>query len=247
MLSIVCPVYNEADNIQRLLDQVRDKLSVPLELIIVYDFEDDTTVPVVRANLDRYPFPIHLVKNRLGTGVLNAIKTGFLEANGVAILVVMADLSDDLSAVDEMYHLVTQRGVDIVCGSRYMRGGQQKGGPLIKRTLSRIAGVSLHVLAGLPTHDITNSFKVYRREFVAETKLESDGGFEIGMELVVKAFLGGRTIVEIPTIWSDRTAGQSRFRLWKWIPKYLRWYLHCLGVVWMRRLSAVRLGRLLAP
>jgi glycosyltransferase involved in cell wall biosynthesis len=165
------------------------------------------------------------VKNHYGRGALNAIKTGFDEARSDAILVMMADLSDDLAVVDRMYDLLTREGCDIVCGSRYMPGGKQIGGPRLKGALSRWAGLSLHYFLGLPTHDVSNSFKIYRRAFIQAQTIESDGGFEIGTELVVKAFIGGRKIAEVPAVWTDRVAGKSRFKLWKWLPKYLRWYL----------------------
>jgi hypothetical protein len=115
-----------------------------------------------------------------------------------------------------------------------MNGGSQKGGPKFKGFLSRMAGCSLRWLTGIPTHDITNSFKMYRKSVIDTIEIESDGGFEIGMELTVKAFVAGYKIAEIPSSWQDRTAGESRFRLWKWLPKYLRWYWFAVANRWKR-------------
>lgn len=241
MLSVVCPVYNEAENIERLLDELAVKVSVPMEVLIVYDREDDNTIPVVQEVAAKYPFEIRLVKNIYGSGALNAIKTGFDRSRHEAVLVVMADLSDDLTVVNEMYRLITAEGYDIVCGSRYMPGGQQIGGPLLKRTLSRLAGISLHYLTGLPTRDATNSFKMYSRRILKDVKIESSGGFEIGMELVVKTFVAGRRITELPTTWIDRVAGKSRFRMWKWLPNYLRWYFYAFKGLGKRKNIAPRI------
>ena len=83
---------------------------------------------------------------------------------------------------------------------------------------------SLHFLAGVPVHDVTNSFKLYRKSFLAGNVIESTGGFELGLELTVKAFLQGEKIGEVPTSWEDRIAGKSNFKLLKWLPKYLKWY-----------------------
>jgi len=235
VLSVIRPVYNEADNVRHLFDQLRTKVSVPMEVLIVYDREDDNTLPVVRAIATHYPFVIRLVQNRFGAGALNAIKTSFLESRCEAVVVVMADLSDDLSRVDEMYQLVTMTGFDVVNGSRYAPGGHQIGGPFLKRLFSRLAGVSLRYLVKLPTHDVTNSFKMYRREFLKHITLESTGGFEVGMELVVKAFVNGGRITELPTTWTDRTTGQSRFHLWRWLPHYLRWYFYAFRKLWVRK------------
>ena len=139
----------------------------------------------------------------------------------------MADLSDDYGIVDEMCFLMTN-GFDLVCGSRYMKGGKQIGGPLIKKTISRFAGISLKYMAKMPVTDITNSFKLYRKSMVEKIKIESDGGFEIGMEIAVKAHLAGFKVTEIPCTWRDREQGMSRFRILKWAPKYLRWYFVAL-------------------
>jgi len=222
-LSVVCPVYNEGINIGPLLERLSQDISIPIELIVVYDRDDDDTLPVLSRL--RPPFPVRPVKNRFGRGALDAIKTGFGEAAGEATLLIMADLSDDLRAVPRMLELVRD-GYDVVCGSRYMHGGRQIGGPVLKGLLSRAAGLSLHWLAGVPTRDVTNSFKMYRTAFLRSLTFESSGGFEIGMEAVVKAYVSGARIAEVPSTWRDRVAGRSRFRLWRWLPKYLRWYFY---------------------
>jgi hypothetical protein len=105
-----------------------------------------------------------------------------------------------------------------------MRGGRQVGGPPLKRTLSRCAGLSLHWVAGIPTHDSTSNFRLYGKDLLDAVTIQSQAGFELGLELTVKAHLLGMPIAEVPTTWHDRTAGQSRFRMWKWMPAYLRWY-----------------------
>jgi hypothetical protein len=125
-----------------------------------------------------------------------------------------------------MYRMIMASGYDVVCGSRYARGGRQLGGPRLKRFLSRMAGLSLHYVTGLPTHDATNNYKMYRKSYLDEVSIESRAGFEIGLELVVKAFVHGYRVGEVPTTWRDRSAGQSRFRLWQWLPHYLRWYIY---------------------
>ncbi len=226
LLNILIPVYNEAENVEKLFFEINRKVSTPHKIIIIYDFDEDNTLPVVR-NIMREQNNIRLIKNKYERGVLNAIKTGFDTINNGVVLVVMADLSDNLDKVDEMFKKINE-GYDIVCGSRYMRGGQQIGGPRIKKFLSKLAGISLHYLSGIPTHDVTNSFKMYSKEVLKDIKIESKGGFELGMEIVVKAFLKGYKITEVPSIWRDREEGKSKFRLWRWLPNYIYWYLFAL-------------------
>ena len=120
-------------------------------------------------------------------------------------------------------------GADVVAGSRYVRGGRQEGGPLLKRILSRLAGMSLHYLAGLPIHDATNNFRAYSRRVVEQIPIEGEASFAVALELTLKAHWRGWQLAEVPTTWRDRTAGQSRFRLWAWLPHYLRWYVARAG------------------
>jgi hypothetical protein len=133
-----------------------------------------------------------------------------------------------VAIVPAMVDRIVNGGSDIVCASRYMRGGRQLGGPWLKRTLSRLAGNSLYWLGGLPVHDATNAFRAYRRDVLQAIPIESTGGFEYSLELTAKAHAAGRRITEVPSTWRDRSAGQSRFRLRAWLPKYLRWYVFAL-------------------
>jgi len=229
-LSVIVPVYNEADNISRLMAEIDQCLSQPFQVLIVYDFEEDTTLPVARQLAETRPY-LSLIKNNLGRGPANALRAGFQAAQSGPALVVMADLSDDLQDVSPMLDLY-QEGFRVVCASRYMRGGKQLGGPLLKRTLSRLAGLSLYYLVGFPTHDATNNFRLYDASLVNEMQIESEHGFEIALELTAKAFVRGEKIAEIPTTWKDRTAGESRFRLFRWLPKYLRWYRYAMFGRW---------------
>ncbi len=223
VLSIVVPAYNEGDNIVPTLRGIAAGVrTAPLEILVIYDFEGDTTVPAVRGVESELP-QVRLHLNDVGRGVLNAIRSGFQASRAPFIVVTMADLSDDPREIDRMYELA-RGGADVVSASRYMRGGRQVGGPLLKRVLSRTAGLSLHWVGGLPTHDPTSNYKLYSRRLLELVSIESEGGFELAMELTVKAHLAGLRVAEIPTTWQDRTAGTSRFQLWKWLPHYLRWY-----------------------
>ena len=226
-LSIVVPVYNEGENITSTLTSLRDRVHGHLEILLVYDFDEDSTVPVARRLQPEIP-GLRLHRNDIGRGVLNAVKSGLGAATAPYVLVTMADMSDDPRDVDGMLALARD-GADVVAGSRYMRGGGQVGGPFVKRTLSRAAGLSLRYVGGIPTHDATNNFKIYSRRLLDRVTIESDAGFELAIELTVKAHLMGLRVAEVPTTWRDRTAGESRFRTWAWLPHYLRWYRRGIG------------------
>lgn len=222
-LSVLVPVYNEGENVVPTLRGVVEKTHVrPLEVLVVHDFDEDTTVPVVKRMQSEFP-ELRLHRNTLGRGVLNAMKSGLRAARAPYVVITMGDGSDDAGDIDAMYRLA-QDGADVVAGSRYMSGGHQLGGPLLKRTMSRAAGLSLHWVGGLPTHDATSNFRLYSKRLLNQVTIESRGGFELGLELTVKAYRLGLRVAEVPTTWRDRTAGASRFKLVQWLPRYLHWY-----------------------
>lgn len=223
-LTIVIPVYNEDENIVKELQELEKHVIHEYIINIIYDFDEDTTVPIVESVKSNFKNKINLIKNKYGRGVLNAIKTGLETATTDYVVVTMADLSDPPEVINKMLEKAQINSADIVCASRYMRGGSQIGGPLIKGLMSRFAGLTLHYFAKVPTHDATNSFKLYKKSFVQEQTIESNGGFELGLELVIKAYLQNKIISEVPTIWTDRQAGKSNFKIMQWLPSYLKWY-----------------------
>ena len=221
--TIVIPVFNESENILKTLDAIAQKVTGEYELVIVYDSEDDSTLTALDA-APQLPLQVTRLRNFYGRGALNAIKSGMEYAKSKYVIVTMADLSDPPEVINAMIEQAEKEQSDIVCASRYMRGGKQIGGCFIKGMMSRCAGLSLHYLAGLPTHDPTNSFKLSRKEFLQKVTIESTGGFELGIELVVKAWKNGAKVTETPTTWQDRVGGKSNFQLRKWLPHYLHWY-----------------------
>jgi glycosyltransferase involved in cell wall biosynthesis len=221
-IAIVLPVYNEGEAVEPVLRALSAGVRTPHELVVVYDFDGDTTVPIVARLSNDIP-GLRGLRNDLGRGVLNAMKAGIAGTTAPYVLISMADGSDEPHVVDRMVALARD-GADVVSASRYMRGGHQVGGPLLKRLMSRTAGLTLHWFARVPTHDPTNNFKLYSRRFLDSVTIESTAGFELALELTVKATLAGRKVAEVPTTWRDRTAGQSNFKMRKWLPHYLHWY-----------------------
>jgi glycosyltransferase involved in cell wall biosynthesis len=222
VLSVVMPVFKEGEAVEPVLRALTTGVTTPHEILVVYDFDEDPTVPVIQRLAAELP-AVRGLRNDLGRGVLNAMKAGIAEASGPYILISMADGSDEPHVVDPMVALARD-GADVVSASRYMRGGHQVGGPPLKRLMSRTAGLTLHWFAGVPTHDPTNNFKLYSRRFLDSVTIESTAGFELALELTVKATIARRRVAEVPTTWRDRTAGESNFKLRKWLPHYMHWY-----------------------
>ena len=227
-VSIVIPAFNEGSDIVPVLGRLLESVTLPCEVLIVVDFPEDTTVAVVADEITRRYPNVRTVVNDWGHGPALAIRYGIHRAAAPVVIVTMADGSDDPRQIDELTRLV-ERGVVVAAASRYMPGGQQVGGPLVKGMLSRAAGRSLRMFARLGTRDATNSFKAYSTSFVREVGIDSRDGFEIGIELTAKAKRLRRPVAEIPTIWLDRPTGVSNFKVAEWIPKYLRWYRFAFG------------------
>lgn len=226
-VSIVIPAYNEGDGITAGLVRIIEAVESDSEILVVVDTAEDTTIAPVEAFAASHPHVRALV-NDYGRGPAYAIRYGIDHAAAATVVVTMADGCDDPRQIDDLVLLV-ERGVVVAAASRYMPGGQQVGGPRFKSFLSRMAGTSLNALTNAGTRDATNSFKAYSADFVRTVGIDSRDGFEIGLELTAKARRLRLPVAEIPTIWLDRTFGQSNFRLSKWIPKYLRWYRFAFG------------------
>jgi glycosyltransferase involved in cell wall biosynthesis len=226
--TVVVPALNEHQFINIFLDRIDESVTIPVEILIIVDNEGDSTIAAV-GNRKSIRHEIKMAISNFGDGPANAIRFGFEIAKSNIFVVTMADGSDDPRAIDELIRLV-ERGCTVACASRYMPGGQQIGGPRFKKFLSKNASRILKIGLGIGTHDSTNSFKAYSRDFVDEVGLESTKGFELGIELVAKAHRRGRIIAEIPTIWIDRNTGKSNFQLRKWLPQYMRWFIYSFGI-----------------
>lgn len=225
--SIVVPALNEAEQIGVFLQRLEESVSLPVEVLVVVDTPTDTTL----SGIEEYSSTRHQIRgvvSELPKGPANAIRYGISQSQSEVVVITMADGSDDPRAIDDLIRLV-ERGCAVAAASRYMAGGQQIGGPRFKKLLSRNASRALWLVLGVGTHDSTNSFKAYSKKFIDEVGIESDKGFEVGLELVAKAHRSGRMIAEVPTIWIDRMVGESNFQLRRWLPQYLRWFFYAFG------------------
>ncbi|HYK08954.1 MAG TPA: glycosyltransferase [Candidatus Eisenbacteria bacterium] len=236
-LSIIIPVYREEKNIETTLNRIQKNVRTPHEILLIYHYKTDPTVKVIQKYMKKHKgHTIRLLQNanKSNNRVMKSIKMGFENAKGNARVVLMADLSDDITQIDTMYRLF-EKGYDIVCASRYMKGGKKIGGPIVKTFLSRLAGLTLHYFFHIPTHDATNAFKLYNSKIFNKITVESVGGFEYSMEIILKAHSLGYKITEIPTVWVDRMEGSSNFKILAWIPEYLKWYINAYVLLFVKK------------
>jgi dolichol-phosphate mannosyltransferase len=231
-LNIVIPVYNEGSGIVPVLDSFRQYVRTSFRVLICYDTESDSTLPIVRAYPQEH-CPVQLVKNR-GQGALGAVLTGFAASTARAVLMYPADDDYNAPIIDRMVRMLHE-GCDVVAASRFMPGGCMRGCPWLKATLVRTSAFALHYLGRLPTYDPSNGLRLFSRRVLDTIPIESTVGFAYSIELLVKVHRLGWRIGEEPAGWFERRQGKSRFRVLRWVPQYLRWFFYAFATTYFFR------------
>ena len=224
-LSILLPVRNEGVNLRLMLKMLRVVVEVPHEVVVVHDSPDDDSIPVVEA-LQRDMPAVRLIHNRLGRGVVNAIRAGVEAARGEYVLIFAADEVGPVLAIEQMLELMDD-GCEMVSCTRYAHGGRRLGGSRVGGVLSRLANWILTYAGGCALTDASTGIKMFRREVFERLQVESKPvGWVVALELALKAQLRGLKLGEVPIISIDRLyGGKSTFRLRAWSLAYLRWFL----------------------
>jgi hypothetical protein len=228
---VVIPVFNEGPNIRGVLDSLKG-VPAPLRVLICYDFDGDDTLTAL-ADYDPAPLQLALVRNR-SRGALEAVLSGMAASTAPLVLVYPADDDYNGPRVGELIRL-GRAGHDIVAASRFMPGGDMRGCPLIKAMFVRTAAFVMYYVLGMPTHDATNGLRLFSRRVLDRIPIESTTGFAYSIELLVKVHRLGWPVAETPFLWRERHAGQSRFRVFAWLPGYLRWVRYAAATTFLRR------------
>ena len=235
LFSIVIPVFNEGDLIIQTLRNIHFSVKKNYEILICYDFDDDNTLSSI-AN-SKLPLQlknnIQFVKN-VSHGPHSAVMTGLYKSFGAYILVIPADDSINSKIVHKLFKKA-QEGYDIVCPSRFIKGGFMKGAPFIKTLINRIVNILLQ-LSGIPTSDSTNGFRLFSRKVIDNIEIKSSHGFIYSMEYLIKAYEKNYTITEFPSKWVERNSGHSRFTLNRWWKSYLKYFLFGIYVGLKKRI-----------
>ena len=224
-LDIIIPVYNEGRNIAATLTAIAREVRTPCRVLICYDFDDDDTLPAVKAGADAYrALTVEFVRNR-SRGAHAAVMSGFAASSFPYVLMYPADDDYNAAILDRMVERAKD-GAEVVCASRFMPGGSMVGCPFLKALLVRVGNGALYYLARVPTRDATNGFRLFSRRVITKIPIESTEGFCYSIELLVKTHRRRWRIDEVPAHWFERKQGQSRFRIVRWLPAYLRWVLY---------------------
>jgi hypothetical protein len=133
-----------------------------------------------------------------------------------------------------MYELYL-KGSEIVVASRFVKGGSMKNCPLLKEVIVRLASSTLFFFSSIPVKDASNGFRLFSRKFLNLVTIESEVGFAYSLELLVKCHRLRMKISEVPAQWEERSVGQSRFKVLKWLPQYIKWYIYGLSTTWLNK------------
>lgn len=229
-VSIVIPAHNEEESIATTIQGVLDRVRIPYELIVVADHCTDSTESIVSGFMGKYP-QIQLLRNTERKGSFsNAVITGYKAAQGENIVTVMADNCDDAATINAMAAKIDE-GYDVVCGSRYIRGGKKIGGPWLQDKLSRIVCVTLKLLTGIPTWDAANSYKMYRSSVLKNLAFDiPNAGTEYSMAILFKAYAAEAKITEVPSTWKGQSMPvQEEWKILRRFKNYWFWYRRAIG------------------
>jgi dolichol-phosphate mannosyltransferase len=214
VLSIVIPAHDEAANLGPTVDELvvaLDAEGIPFELIIVNDHSRDGTLEVAR-ELAAARSELRVLDSRRAPGFGRAIRAGLAEFRGDAVVIVMADRSDDPADVVRYYRKL-EAGCDCVFGSRFRRGSTLSKYPRRKLIANRLVNKALQLLFWTNFNDLTNAFKAFRREVILECGPYTSCHFNLTVEMSLSALIRRYHIEEIPIAWYGRTWGASKLSL----------------------------------
>lgn len=224
-LDIIIPVYNEDENIVRLLKTLEDEIVCNFRVLICYDSESDKTLKYVK-NKNIINKEILLIKNPK-QGPNSAIIEGINSSKAEIILIYMADDFDNIKLINNMINLI-ERGNELIIPSRFITGGKMLGAKKIKKMITIVGSYLIYYFARIPFKDCTNAFKMFSANLKDKIKLDSTTGFTFAMELTTKSYLLNLKIIEIPSVWIETKNRKSNFKIFKWLPYYIYWLIYSM-------------------
>lgn len=224
-IDLIIPIYNESQNLLKLIPKLKSNISNEFRVLFCYDSENDDIFEIID-EIKKININFKLVKN-LKRGPCEAVKSGFIQSDAKCCIVYPADDFYNFKIINEMYQLY-EKGNDIVVPSRFMRGGEMKGCPLLKAIIVRVGNYTLYKLSSVGVRDSSNGFRLFSNKIIKKYSIVSDKGFTYSIELLVKASIDGFSIVETPSKWIERQKGESNFKIFEWINSYFYWYLYAI-------------------
>jgi dolichol-phosphate mannosyltransferase len=228
LISVVIPAHNEQGSIAATVEHLHLELrlqQIPHEIVVVDDGSTDSTWKVLDEIHSHIP-ECKPVQNPGEHGFGRAITYGFTQVGGDAVVIMMADESDDCRDVARYWQILNE-GWDAVFGSRFIRGGSVIGYPPHKLLLNRMANLFLRLLFRVPLNDFTNAFKAYRYNVIQGCRPFLSPHFNLTVELPLKTIVRGYSWTVVPITWRNRRAGESKLKIKEMGSRYLFVALYC--------------------
>jgi dolichol-phosphate mannosyltransferase len=232
-LSVVIPARNESGNIGVTVDRLRERLAregIAYEILVVDDGSTDSTAAEVEER-GRMDPGVRVVTNTGAHGFGRAVRLGLERFTGDAVVIFMADGSDDPDDVVKYFYVLRDEA-ECAFGSRFVHGGATIDYPRVKLAINRLANLFVRAMFGHGYNDTTNAFKGYRSEVIRGCEPLISPHFNLTVELPLKAMVRGYTYRVVPITWRNRKVGTSHLRLEEQGSRYLFIVLY----VWLERL-----------
>jgi dolichol-phosphate mannosyltransferase len=213
-LSVIIPSRNEAENLEMCISEILAKLSeheIVHEILVVDDGSTDNTPSLLHQMVRQYP-TVRYLKNNGENGFGRAVRIGLGEFTGDAVAIMMADRSDSPQDLISYWNKL-QDGSECIFGSRFIKGSKVYNYPKIKLFMNRMVNIMIRYAFRIETNDITNAFKIYRKEVIEGCRPFISPHFNLTVEIPLKAIIRGYTWEVIPISWKNRTKGVAKLRL----------------------------------
>ena len=236
-LSIVIPANNEEGSIATTVRDLFLRLSdegIEHEIIVVNDGSTDSTELILQKLALEIP-SLRLHTNRPPNGLGVAVRKGLESISGDAVAIFMADGSDSSKDLVRFYRAMREQRVDCVFGTRFSKESSLIDYPLPKLILNRLANTFIRILFGLRYNDVTNAFKLYRKEVIQGLKPLLSHHFNLTVELPLKAIVRGYSYSVIPNSWTNRKQGVSKLKIKEMGSRYMFIILYCFIEKWLSR------------
>ena len=232
LLSVVIPAKDEEKCVAATVEHLHVELSlrnVPHEIIVVDDGSNDQTWEILSELASRVS-ELRAIQNNSESGFGRAVIRGLDEMRGDAVVIMMADESDDCRDVVRYWEKLNE-GYDCVFGSRFMKGGGIIDYPPLKLIFNRLANFFLRILFNIKLNDTTNAFKAYRKIAIDGCRPLIAPHFNLTVELPLKAIVRGYSWTVIPVMWRNRRSGLAKMQIKEMGSRYL---FICL-YVWLEK------------
>jgi dolichol-phosphate mannosyltransferase len=236
-LSIVIPAHNEEGSIRETILAFHEELhieKIPHEILVVNDNSKDSTEKILRELSNKIP-EVRYVNNKPPNGFGFAVRRGLDEFRGDCVAIVMADMSDRPIDLVAYYRKMAEGNYDAVFGSRFIRGGKTIDYPRTKLILNRLTNGFIKFMFGIRYNDVTNAFKLYKKETLEGLKPYLSHHFNLTVELPLKAIVRGYSYAVVPNHWTNRKAGESKLKIKEMGSRYFYIILYCLLEKWLSR------------